>query len=125
MSRRRSCYYINQLTIAQVVKVKKIHSADGNKRSSMKNNFCLETLVKNKITDILLINRTRSPRKKDLSGQPHPLGNCLLLDPPLPSEFSLPSAGGMDIFWNYTLNNISHSGKCSEEIWKGQTQCVG
>ena len=113
--------------MVEAVKVKKKHTQlTANKRSSIKNNFCFETLIKNKITDILLINRTRSLRKKDSSGHPHPLGNCLLLDPtPLPSEFSLPSAGGMDIFWNYTLNNISHSGKCSEEIWKGQTQCVG
>ena len=57
------------------------------------NNSCwFETPINSKTTDSLLINLTRSPRKKGSRGNPPT------------SDFALPSMGGMDIFWNYTIS---------------------
>ena len=69
------------------------------------NNICFETPINSKITDSLLINLTRAPRKKTREATLHPLGNCLLLDT-TPLRFPLPSVGRMDIFWNYTKKMI-------------------
>ena len=38
---------------------------------------------------------------------PHPSGNSWAFDPPLPLGISSPPrVGGMDIFWNYTIQNL-------------------
>ena len=61
------------------------------------NNSCwFETPINSKITDRLLINLTRSPRKKGSRGTP-PHTHTHTPHP-------LPSMGGMDIFWNYTIS---------------------
>ena len=66
------------------------------------NNFCFETTINSITTDSLLINLTRSLRQKDSRDHHQPLGNCLLLNL-LTSKCPLPSMGGLDIFWNYTI----------------------
>ena len=62
----------------------KKHSADIDEN----NEFCFETPIISKRTDSLLINLTRSPRKKDsrppLPPPLHPIRNCLCLDPTPP-----------------------------------------
>ena len=72
MSRRQSCYYINYRA-SRESKKKTTFSRRQIKDHRWKNNFCFETPINNKMTDNLLINRTRSPReKKNSRGQPHP-----------------------------------------------------
>ena len=97
---RRQWCFLNYRTSHE-----KKHSAD--QIIDENDNFTLKHRLTVKKTDSLLINLSRSPRKKTRKATPHPLGNCPFLNPhPLPSEFLLPSAGGgggVDIFWNYTI----------------------
>ena len=69
-----------------------------------------ETPINSKTTDGLLINLTRSPRKKDARGHPTP-SEIASFCPPPPLWISVALRGqggggggeGMDIFWNYTF----------------------
>ena len=71
------------------------------------NNFCFETPINSKITGSVLINLTRSPRKKDSRGHPSPPRKLpLFFEPPPPPlwiSVALRAGRGMDIFWNYTI----------------------
>ena len=46
---------------------------------------------------------------------PHPSGNSWAFDPPPPRNFQSPRGGGMDIFWNYT---IQKPWKIRRNIWE-------
>ena len=92
----------NQLIILCTV-VPSLQKKNRRRAPSFKNNnFCFETTINSITTDSMLINLTRSPRQKDSRDHHQPLGNCLLLNL-LTSKCPLPSMGGLDIFWNYTI----------------------
>ena len=50
--------------------------------------------------------------EKFIETAPFPLsGNSWAFEPPHPPEFPIPSVGGRDIFWNYTM---ALNGRCSK-----------
>jgi len=79
-----------------------------NKRSLMKTiiyYFCLQTPIKSKKTDSLLIKFTQSPRKKGSRGHSAPPSEIVSFwtTPSLRISIALLGGGNMDIFWNYTI----------------------
>ena len=54
------------------------------------------------------------PGKKPWEATPHPLGNWL----PIPMEFQLSfCGGGMDIFWNYTIEILCTMRTCKSKFY--------
>ena len=79
-----------------------------NKRSLMKTiiyYFCLQTPIKIKKTDSLLIKFTESPQKKGSRGHSAPPSKIVSFWTTLSLRISIALLGGgdMDIFWNYTI----------------------